>query len=137
MFKEVHSKQEEGWRLDGAAITMQTNPLSAQREYNSITSPSDRITATTQAQRCACGNDHCRGIISYLAQTDANKEDGTAPLIDNLEMTEIFKDKGEEEEASVTDLINQVSQLLRAELKELVDVARATIEPIKPCDEEW
>ena len=33
------------------------------------------------------------------------------------------------------DLIRQVSQLLRAELEELVDVARATIEPIKPCDE--
>jgi len=37
---------------------------------------------------------------------------------------------------SVTDLINQVSQLLRAELEELVDVARATMEPIEPCDEE-
>jgi len=29
-----------------------------------------------------------------------------------------------------------VSQLLRAELKELVDVAQAIIEPIKPYDEE-
>jgi len=37
---------------------------------------------------------------------------------------------------SVTDLIRQVSQLLRAELKELVDVVRATIEPIEPYDEE-
>ena len=37
----------------------------------------------------------------------------------------------------VTDLINQVSQLLKAELKELVDVARATMEPIELCDEEW
>jgi len=37
----------------------------------------------------------------------------------------------------VTDLIRQVLQLLRAELKELVDVARATMEPIEPCDEEW
>ena len=35
------------------------------------------------------------------------------------------------------DLINQVSQLLRAELEELVDVARATIEPIELYDEEW
>jgi len=35
------------------------------------------------------------------------------------------------------DLINQISQLLRAELKELVDVAQTTIEPIKPRDEEW
>jgi len=37
----------------------------------------------------------------------------------------------------VTDLIRQVSQLLRAELEELVDVAQATIEPIELCDEEW
>jgi len=38
-------------------------------------------------------------------QTDANKEDSIAPFIDNLEIIEIFKDKGEEEEASITDLI--------------------------------
>jgi len=35
------------------------------------------------------------------------------------------------------DLIRQMSQLLKAELKELVDVARTTIEPIELCDEEW
>jgi len=34
------------------------------------------------------------------------------------------------------DLIKQVSQLLRAELKESVNVARAIIEPIEPCDKE-
>jgi len=33
------------------------------------------------------------------------------------------------------DLIRQISQLLRAELEELVDVARATMEPIELCDE--
>ena len=44
--------------------------------------------------------------MSYLAQIDANKKDGTAPLIDNLEMTGIFKDEGEEEEVSVMDFIN-------------------------------
>jgi len=40
-----------------------------------------------------------------LAWTDANKKDGTAPLINNLKIIEIFKDKGKEEEVSVTDLI--------------------------------
>ena len=34
----------------------------------------------------------------------------------------------------VMDLIKQVLQLLRAELKELVDEARATIEPVEPYD---
>jgi len=36
---------------------------------------------------------------------NANKEDGTAPLINNLEITEIFKDEVKEEEVSVIDLI--------------------------------
>ena len=35
------------------------------------------------------------------------------------------------------DLINQVSQLLRAKLKELVDEAQTTIKPIELCDEKW
>jgi len=39
-------------------------------------------------------------------QTNANKENGTAPLINNLEIIEIFKDEGKEEEVSVTDFIN-------------------------------
>jgi len=37
----------------------------------------------------------------------------------------------------IMDLIKQVSQLLRAELKELVDIVRAIIELIELCDEEW
>jgi len=49
MFAEVHSEQEEGWRLEGAAIVIQTNFLLAQREQVNIISPSDRITTTTQA----------------------------------------------------------------------------------------
>ena len=35
------------------------------------------------------------------------------------------------------NLIRQVSQLLRAELEELVDVAWATMEPIELYDEDW
>jgi len=37
---------------------------------------------------------------------DANKEDGTAPFIDNLKIIKVFKDKDEEEGASVMDFIN-------------------------------
>jgi len=37
----------------------------------------------------------------------------------------------------IDDFIIQVTQLLRAELKELVDVARAVMEPIELYDEEW
>jgi len=37
---------------------------------------------------------------------DVNKEDSTAPFINNLEMTEVFKDEDEEEGASIMDFIN-------------------------------
>ena len=43
--------------------------------------------------------------MSYLARTDVNKEGSTIPLINNLEIIEVFKDKDKEEEASVMDLI--------------------------------
>jgi len=44
--------------------------------------------------------------VSYLVQIDLNKKGGTTPLINNLEITKVFKDKDEEEEVSVIDLIN-------------------------------
>jgi len=37
---------------------------------------------------------------------DANKENGTALFINNLEIIKVFKDEDKEEEASVIDLIN-------------------------------
>jgi len=37
---------------------------------------------------------------------DANKEDGIAPFINNLEIIKVFKDKDKEEKASVIDFIN-------------------------------
>jgi len=43
--------------------------------------------------------------MSYLAQTNANKEGSTAPFINNLEIIENFKDKDKEEEVSVIDFI--------------------------------
>ena len=46
------------------------------------------------------------GIMSYLAQINANKEGSTAPFINNLEIIEIFRDKDKKEGASVIDFIN-------------------------------
>jgi len=43
--------------------------------------------------------------MSYLVQMDVNKEGSTAPLINDLEITEVFKDKSKEEGASVMDCI--------------------------------
>jgi len=36
---------------------------------------------------------------------DINKEGSTAPLINNLEIIKVFKDKDKEEEVSIIDLI--------------------------------
>ena len=44
--------------------------------------------------------------MSYLVQMGEDGEGSTVPFINNLEITEIFKDEVEEEEASVTDFIN-------------------------------
>jgi len=44
--------------------------------------------------------------MSYLAQTNANKEGSTALFINNLEITEVFRDEDKEEGASVIDFIN-------------------------------
>jgi len=40
-----------------------------------------------------------------------------------LEIIAVFKDEDKEEEASIIDFILQVLQLLKAELKKLVDMA--------------
>jgi len=37
---------------------------------------------------------------------DINKEDSTVFFINNLEIIEVFKDKGKKEEVSIIDLIN-------------------------------
>jgi len=37
---------------------------------------------------------------------DVNKEDGTVPFINNLEIIEVFKDEDKEEGVSVMDFIN-------------------------------
>ena len=76
-----------------------------QQEYNNITLLSNRITATTRARRYTYGNDHYKDIISHLARMDVNKKGSITPFINNLEITEVFKDEDGEEGASIIDLI--------------------------------
>ena len=47
----MYLAQEEGWRPNRAVIATHTNPFNTQREQVGITSPSKRITATTQTRR--------------------------------------------------------------------------------------
>jgi len=62
---------------------------------------------------------------------------GYITIPSNVLATQSSQPPGRATPKYVTDLMLQVSQLLRAELEELVSVARTTMEPIKPCDEKW
>ena len=61
MFAFKHSAQEEGWQPEGAAIATQTSPLSTQQEQEGITSPTERMRATSTAQ-CEDTEDLMTGI---------------------------------------------------------------------------
>ena len=82
-------------------------------------SPSERINTTVRARRSEC-DDLTGGIISNKEGQQIKRD--TAPLINDLEMQDVFEDEDEEEGAGVTDLIKQVGRLLvhANELKELI-----------------
>ena len=106
IFDLVHSKQEEGQRLNRVIIIIYTNPFSEQREQGPIIMPVKRINAIVQARRCKCKEEDTLGIISkdinQINQTDI------IPLVDDLEMLGIFKNKDKEEGDSVTNSLNTI-----------------------------
>ena len=58
----------------------------------------------------------------------------STPLINNLEIRTIFKDKAGEEGVGITDLINQIVQVLKKDLERLTISARDAelMEPVEP-----
>jgi hypothetical protein len=63
-------------------------------------------------------------------------EDGDAtPLIDDLEMGDVFEDEDEEEGDGVTDLISAVVALLRRDTDGLARAVQEALEPVEPWDE--
>jgi len=131
MFALVHSEQEEGWRPEGAAIAMQDSRFSAQREQEDIISPSEIMVDTSSARRSEAV-DLMGGIRQGGYQIDL---DNATPLINDLEMDDIFEDEDEEEEDGVTDQEELLSQILESirlsSLSGLVD----SMEPVEPWDE--
>ena len=53
------------------------------------------------------------------------------PLINNLEIGDIFKDEDKEEGDSVTDLILVVVELLKRDINRLMEEAREILELVK------
>jgi transposase InsO family protein len=130
MFARVHSAQEEGWRPVGATMATHTNFFSAQREQEGMTSPNDRIAAITRARLTEAAEG---GIIR---NEDHQIESGnTTPLVDDLEMQDVFEDEDGREGGSVTDLIYGLVELLAPETRAVWYAAQEGFDPIEPWDE--
>jgi len=118
MFACIHSMQEEGWQPVRATIATHTNFFSSQQEHEGITSLSKRMTVTSLLQQSKA-EDLTGGIIR---EKDHQIELGnTTPLINNLEMQDVFKGKNKERGDGVMDLINGLVDLLLLETRAVWD----------------
>jgi len=99
MFTCIHSTQEEGWRPVGETIMTHTNFFSKQQEQEGIISLSKRITVTSLLYQLNA--EDLTGDI--IREENQIKNDNSTPLIDDLEISNIFKDKDDEEGNGVID----------------------------------
>jgi len=112
MFTCIHLMQEEGWRPVEETIITHTNSFSTQQEQNGIILPKNKMVVTSQLQQSET-EDLIRGIIRD--KDHQIKSGNTTPLINNLEMQEVFKDKNKERGGSVMDFIYGLVDLLSLE----------------------
>ena len=104
----IHSAQKKDWQLVKKVITIHINFFSAQQEQEGITLSSNQIIMTTHA----CLRDaNERGIRNK--KEDQIKTKVSTPLINDLEMQNIFKDEDNKKGNDVINkLIDEVLQLL-------------------------
>ena len=114
MFTCIHSTQEEGWQPVEAIIVTHTNFFSSQQEHKGMTSPSKRMTVTSLLQQSEA-EDLIKGIIKEEDHQIESRN--TTPLIDNLEIQDVFKDEDKERGDGITDLINGLIDLLSLETR--------------------
>jgi len=112
IFTCIHSTQEDSWHPVRETITTHTNTFSTQQEQKGMTSPSKRITVTSLLHQSKA-KDLMGGIVKNKDRQI--KSGNTTPLINDLEMQKVFKDKDGEKGGSVTDLINRLIDMLSLE----------------------
>jgi len=118
MFTHIHLTHKEGWRPVRAIIITHTNFFSTQQEHKGITSLNKRMTVTSLLQQSEAED----LIKSIIKKEDHQIEPGnTTPLINNLEMQDVFKDKDKERGDGVIDLINGLVDLLLLETRAVWD----------------
>ena len=109
MFAHIHLMQEEGWCPVGETITTHTNSFSEQQEHKGMISLNNRMTVTSLL--CQLNAEDLTGGI--IREKDQIETSNSTLLIEDLEISNIFKDENGKEGNNVTDeLINKVSQLL-------------------------
>ena len=108
MFTYIHLAQEEGWWPVNKTIAIHTSFFSIQQEHNSIVSPNNQIIIITYAYF----TDTDKGGIRNQKENEIKTKTGT-PLIKDLEISNIFKDKDNKEgNGIINELINKILQLL-------------------------
>ena len=99
MFACVYLTQEEDWCLVKKVIMTHTNSFSKQQEQKGMISLNNRITVTSLLY-WPNTEDLTGDIIRKENQIEINNN---TPLIKNLEISNIFKDKDNKEGNSVID----------------------------------
>ena len=71
-------------------------------------SPNKKITATSLKQCAECSD--TKNLIRGIRNKESHqiKIKYSTPLINNLEIEELFKDKNKKEKVDITDLINRI-----------------------------
>ena len=106
MFTCIYSTQKKGWRPVRKTIATHTNSFSKQQEHKGMISLSDRIIITSLLHQLNA-IDLTGGIIK---KEDQIKTSNSIPLIEDLEISNIFKDKDDKEGNSViNELITKIS----------------------------
>ena len=109
IFACIHLTQEEGWHLIGKIIITHTNSFSEQQEYKSIILFNNRITVINLL--CQLNTENL--TEGMIRKKDQIKTSNSTPLIKDLEISNIFKNKNNKKGNGIMDkLISEVLQLL-------------------------
>ena len=106
MFTYIYLTQKEGWRPVGTVIITYTNSFSKQQEHKGMILLSKRMIVTSLLHQL-----NAKDLTGdMIREKDQIKTNNSTPLIEDLEVSNIFKNKNDKEGNGVMDeLIKEVS----------------------------
>jgi len=106
MFVYIHSTQKENWQLVGKVIVIHINFFPSQSEQKDMIFPNDKMTVTSLL--CQLNVENLTG--GMIKKEDQIEIEVSTPFINDLEMSNIFKNENDEKENDVIDkLITKIS----------------------------